>query len=69
MRVAVHKLETRLVAIRRLIQLGQEALAAEKDVDLSVLSSEIEDISEMLRTAPSQINREAYRTLSKYRNS
>ena len=56
MNAAAHDLQIRLDAIRRRIQFGREALAAGEDADLSALSGEVQDVSEVLRTAPLQID-------------
>ena len=58
MNATAQDLQIRLDAIRRSIQFGREALAAGEDADLSALSGEVEDVSEVLRTAPLQIDRE-----------
>ena len=52
-------LEVRLDAIRRRIRTGREAVAAGDDIDLSALGDEISDVSQALRAAPLQIDREA----------
>ena len=57
MNATAHDLQIRLDAIRRSIQFGREALAAGEDADLSALSGEVQDVSEVLRTAP-QTDRE-----------
>ena len=57
MNAIAHDLQIRLDAIRRSIQFGQEALAAGEYPDLSALSGEVQDVSEVLRTAP-QTDRE-----------
>ena len=57
MNATAHDLQIRLDAIRRRIQFGREALAAGEDADLSALSGEVQDVSEVLRTAP-QTDRE-----------
>jgi len=56
MNATAHDLQIRLDAIRRSIQFGREALAAGEDADLSALSVEVQDVSEVLRTAPLQID-------------
>ena len=58
MNAIAHDLQIRLDAIRRSIQFGREALAAGEDADISALSGEVQDVSEVLRTAPLQIDRE-----------
>ena len=57
MNATAHNLQIRLDAVRRRIQFGREALAAGEDADLSALSGEVQDVSEVLRTAP-QTDRE-----------
>ena len=57
MNATAHDLQIRLDAVRRRIQFGREALAAGEDADLSALSGEVQDVSEVLRTAP-QTDRE-----------
>ena len=57
MNAIAHDLQIRLDAIRRSIQFGREALAAGEYPDLSALSGEVQDVSEVLRTAP-QTDRE-----------
>ena len=58
MNATAHDLRLRLDAIRRSIQFGREALAAGEDADLSALSGEVQDVSEVLRTAPLQTDQE-----------
>ena len=58
MNATAHDLQIRLDAIRRRIQLGREAVAVGKDMDLSALSDEVQDVSEVLRNSPLQIDRE-----------
>ena len=58
MNANAHDLQIRLDAIRRRIQLGREAVAVGKDMDLSALSDEVQDVSEVLRNSPLQIDRE-----------
>ena len=59
MNATAHDFKIRLDAILLRIQLGREAVATGKDVDLSALSDEVQDVSEALRKTPSQIEREA----------
>ena len=58
MNATAHDLKIRLDAILQRIQLGREAVATGKDVDLSALSDEVQDVSEALRKTPPQIERE-----------
>ena len=58
MNATAHDLQIRLDAIRRRIQFGREALAAGEDADISALSGEVQDVSEMLRTVPLQTDQE-----------
>ena len=55
----MHDLKIRLDAIRERIRLGQEALAAGSNVDLSALSGEVQDASEALHAEPLHVDREA----------
>ena len=58
MSTAAHDLQTHLEAIRRRIQLSREAVAVGQDVDLSLLGGEVQEVSEALRKAPLQFDRE-----------
>ena len=58
MNATAHDLKIRVDAILRRIQLGREAVAIGKDVDLSALSDEVQDVSEVLHTAPLQTDQE-----------
>ena len=58
MNTSAHNLQLRLDAVHRRIQFGREALAAGEDADISALSGEVQDVSEMLRTVPLQTDQE-----------